>query len=254
MPIAILIDVASNVATNKTPDIGVVCDNSCYNVEFTFDDEWSGLPTKTARFNYNGKYTDVVFTGNVCKVPRLHDASSLTVGVFAGDLITTTEALIRCRKSVLAQHGSPSEPAPDVYAQIMALLNKGGASVEQIKSAVQDYMERNPQQGVSDEHIREVTADLLKAAKESGEFDGRPGKDGADGKPGKDGADGQPGKDGKDYVLTPADKKEIADMIEVPSGPGGSIPDNVLTTDDMDVITAAVISALPIYDGEVVAE
>ena len=38
---------------------------------------------------------------------------------------------------------------------------------------------------------------------------GEPGKDGQDGAPGKDGADG------KDYVLTEADKQEIAGMVEV---------------------------------------
>ena len=42
--------------------------------------------------------------------------------------------------------------------------------------------------------------------------------DGKDGNPGKDGADGQPGADGKDYILTEADKKEIANMVEVPEG------------------------------------
>ena len=42
-----------------------------------------------------------------------------------------------------------------------------------------------------------------------------------------DGKDGQPGKDGQDYVLTPADKTEIAEMaaelVEVPEGSGGGI-------------------------------
>jgi hypothetical protein len=67
-------------------------------------------------------------------------------------------------------------------------------------------------------------------------FDGQNGKDGytpvkgvdyfdgKDGAPGKDGADGKPGADGNDYVLTEADKKEIAEqaaeMVEVPSGGG----------------------------------
>ena len=46
-------------------------------------------------------------------------------------------------------------------------------------------------------------------------FDGQPGKDG------KDGVDGAPGADGKDYVLTEADKQEIAGMVEVTGG-GGS--------------------------------
>lgn len=53
--------------------------------------------------------------------------------------------------------------------------------------------------------------EALAQAKASGEFDGEPGKDGAD---------GQPGADGKDYVLTEADKQEIAQeaagMVEVP--------------------------------------
>ena len=54
--------------------------------------------------------------------------------------------------------------------------------------------------------------------------------DGKDGQPGKDGADGQPGADGKDgddYVLTDADKTEIAGMaaelVDVPEG-GDYIP------------------------------
>ena len=58
-------------------------------------------------------------------------------------------------------------------------------------------------------------------------FDGAPGAAGKDGYTpvkgvdyfdGKDGKDGEPGKDGKDYVLTDADKQEIAGMVEVPGG------------------------------------
>ena len=57
--------------------------------------------------------------------------------------------------------------------------------------------------------------------------DGKDGKDGYtpvkgvdyfDGQPGKDGQDGAPGADGKDYVLTEADKQEIAGMVEVTGG------------------------------------
>lgn len=59
---------------------------------------------------------------------------------------------------------------------------------------------------------------------------GEPGKDGAQGiqgetgpqgpqgEPGKDGADGAPGKDGQDYILTEADKQEIADLVDVSGG------------------------------------
>lgn len=49
---------------------------------------------------------------------------------------------------------------------------------------------------------------------------GNPGKDGADGLPGADGRDGEPGKDGEDYILTEADKAEIAQdaaaLVDVP--------------------------------------
>ena len=54
-------------------------------------------------------------------------------------------------------------------------------------------------------------------------FDGAPGEDGKDGyTPVKgvdyfDGKDGEPGEDGKDYVLTDADKAEIAGMVDVGS-------------------------------------
>ena len=116
----------------------------------------------------------------------------------------------------------------------MDLLEKGGASAEAIQQAVQDYLEKNPPPGVSDDHIREVTAAQLQEAKESGEFDGPPGDPGASAyqiavKNGFEGSEEEwlASLKGERYVLTPADKEEI---------------------------TAAVISALPIYDGEVVAE
>lgn len=50
-----------------------------------------------------------------------------------------------------------------------------------------------------------------------------PGPAGKDGKDGKDGVDGAPGADGKDYVLTEADKQEIAGMVEVTGGGSESI-------------------------------
>lgn len=68
-------------------------------------------------------------------------------------------------------------------------------------------------------------------------FDGAPGKDGADGAPGKDGKDGEPGpagkdgENGKDYVLTEADKQEIAGMVEVSGGGGDSAPEVYVGTE-----------------------
>jgi hypothetical protein len=96
--------------------------------------------------------------------------------------------------------------------------------------------------------LPEAVNDALAQAKASGEFKGEPGapgekgdpgekgeqgekgdpgpagadgQPGEKGEPGEKGADGQPGADGKDYVLTDADKQEIAelaaDMVDVPT-------------------------------------
>lgn len=101
----------------------IVCGNSDYVAAFDFDDEWSAYDTKTARFVYCGKCTDVVFTGNECPIPVMQDTRSLTVGVYAGDLHTTTPTYISCVPSILCDNGIPADPTPDVYNQLMELLN-----------------------------------------------------------------------------------------------------------------------------------
>ena len=89
---------------------------------------------------------------------------------------------------------------------------ESGATAEeaaQIQQNKEDIEKLNTDKLDADK-LTEAVNDALAQAKASGEFDG------------KDGADGQPGKDGKDYVLTEADKQEIAGMVEVP-GNGGNV-------------------------------
>ena len=110
-------------------DTHIVCGNSDYIAVFDFDEEWDAYETKTARFIWNGKYTDVVFTGTKCPVPVITGAFGVLVGVYAGDLHTTTAATVDTEKSILCRNGLPADPPPDVYAQIIAQLN-GMASPE----------------------------------------------------------------------------------------------------------------------------
>lgn len=110
-------------------DTHIVCGNSDYISVFDFDAEWDAYETKTARFIWNGKYTDVVFTGTKCPVPVITGAFGVLVGVYAGDLHTTTAATVDTEKSILCRNGLPADPPPDVYAQIIAQLN-GMASPE----------------------------------------------------------------------------------------------------------------------------
>ena len=124
---------------------------------------------------------------------------------------------------------------------------------EGLAQAIADYLEENPIEAgataaeaaqieqnkqsieklsvdkLDSSKLPEAVNDALAQAKASGEFDGAPGKDGEKGEkgdpgePGKDGQDGSPGKDGtdgKDYILTEADKQEIAELaselVDVP--------------------------------------
>lgn len=42
--------------------------------------------------------------------------------MYAGDLMTTTPAYIDCDNSILCGGGTPADPQPDVYAQLMAII------------------------------------------------------------------------------------------------------------------------------------
>ena len=139
------ITVRKKIAANNK-QARYVCGNSDYIIRFDFDAEWSGHDTKTARFEYDGKYQDVVFTGSECPVPIISGVYNFYVGVFAGDLRTTTPAYVPAKKSILCGAGVPADPMPDVYAQIMEKLNNLSADVspEDIAKAVEEYLQDNP--------------------------------------------------------------------------------------------------------------
>ena len=120
-----------NVVGKRAQTVGepvIVCGNSDYKINFAFDDEWAKLKIKTARFSYkrNGEphHLDIVFEGDMVDVPKLSKIREVEVGLFAGDLVTTTPAVIPCELSILCSGGVPDEPSEDVYSQIMELFNK----------------------------------------------------------------------------------------------------------------------------------
>lgn len=103
----------------------IVCGNKDYVAQFDFDSEWDSSETKTARFvREDGTYTDVSFTGTDCPIPALYRTGSVSIGVFAGDLITSSGASVWCRSCITDPDGLPADPPPDVYAQLMAKLNR----------------------------------------------------------------------------------------------------------------------------------
>ena len=263
----ISITVKNKVA--KADRVIIVCGNSDYTAVFDFDDEWSAYETKTARFVYCGTYTDVVFTGNECPIPVIQDARSLSVGVYAGDLHTTTPAYISCVPSILCGNCIPADPTPDVYNQIMELLNKeSGVWYPAVDDAgnmswTRSISETAPQpvnikgpkgdvgaQGKSAYELAQDNGFQGTMQEWLASLVGADGANGVDGNDGisptvsvtaitggnrvtitdaegaktfdvMDGAQGASGADGKDYVLTDADKQEIAEaaagFVDVPS-------------------------------------
>lgn len=107
----------------------IVCGNSDYTARFEFDEEWAGMEWKTARFVWPSPsgVVDVPFQGDTVAVPRLDNTKEVLIGVFSGNLCTTTAARVPCVLSIRCGSGAPSDPTPSQYDQIIELLNNGGA-------------------------------------------------------------------------------------------------------------------------------
>ena len=125
-------------------DSVIVCGNSDYSIRFTFDAEWTPGGIKTVRFVYlkNGAvaYTDVVMESDTVEVPILSNTKEVRVGVFEGDLRTTTPAVIPCELSIRCGTGEPEDPTPSQYDQIMALLSKEYALTDEEKDEIAEIV------------------------------------------------------------------------------------------------------------------
>ena len=219
----------------------IVCGNSDYVAHFDFDSEWDEYTTKTAHFEWGGRYEDRVFTGNECAVPVVYSINALTIGVFAGDIHSTTPAFFKCVPCGQDSDSIPADPTPDVYAQIMELLNKGSGIWY---PAVDDAGNMSWTRSMSETEPQPVNIKGQKGDAGALRVDGKDGispavsvaaitggnrititdAEGAktfDVMDGARGEQGNSGADGKDYVLTDADKQEIAEtaagLVDVPS-------------------------------------
>ena len=107
-------------------DTEIVCGNSDYTVTFDFDAEWDGCEVKTARFVYyeNGMPLrhDIPFSGNTVSVPPVYGTCELAVGVYAGNIRTSTGAVIQCIPCITDGQPFHPEPSDDIYEQLMELL------------------------------------------------------------------------------------------------------------------------------------
>ena len=178
------ITVAEKIATNTTPGAVIVCGNSDYTVTFDLDAEWAAETARTARFVYYkdglSRYQDVAFTGNTVAVPTLYGVAYVLVGLYAGNLRTTTPAKVLCDRSILCgdavEQITPEEKAGLVAkmgdlaaletkdkSSLVAAINEvaksggsGSVSEDQIAAAVEAYFAEHPVPGGSAVRIAEV--------------------------------------------------------------------------------------------------
>lgn len=104
----------------------IVCGNSDYTAVFDFDSEWDAYDLKTARFVWlNGGqpvYADVLFSGTSAAIPAVYDTYALMIGVYAGDIHTTTAARVPCVPCITGEASEHPAPPPDIYEQISAFI------------------------------------------------------------------------------------------------------------------------------------
>lgn len=123
----------------------VISHNSDYVAEFEFDEEWHDK-VKTVYFVCeDGSYQAVVMSGNSCDVPMMAgEHRRIFVGIQAGAaekpsvLKTTRPCCLKVKDSIADYLGEQiPDPAPDVYQQIMAML-------ESITSPTWDAVQDKP--------------------------------------------------------------------------------------------------------------
>ncbi len=238
-----------------------VCDNSDFVAKFAFDAEWEAYENKTARFCYNNSYVDVVFTGNECPVPIISGTYFFNIGVYAGNLRTTTPARVPCKKSILCGSESESSASQEVRNEFLDVLDKRTGDLADLTTEAKDTLvaainevarssgSESMDLRVADGYIQYSTdsgstwTSLIAVAELKGDK-GNPGTPGAAGAPGKDGA----GMDitgatvGQIAKITAVDtdgKPTAWEPVDMPSGGGG----RVFGTYDYTVLASGTIPA-----------
>lgn len=202
-----------NISVNVTnkraiPEGGkvIVCGNSGYTLTFTFDEEWADYETKTARFAFfkdgEARHIDRVFSGAAVAVPVLSGIHFVMVGVFAGDLQTTTPAKIPCETSILCFEGAPEDPPEDVYNQIMALLTTGGGTAG---ASAYDIAVSNGFEGTETEWLESLKGETGPQGSQGEK--GETGEQGPQGEKGDTGAQGPQGEKGEAGAQGPQGEK-----------------------------------------------
>lgn len=105
----------------------IVCNNSDYVVRFVLDSEWDALALRTMRIVYDSyTHTDIAFSGDTVALPTIIDRTSIGIGLYSGDIHTSTCAMFDCERSVMGKNShAVAPPSSDVYNEIVEMINDG---------------------------------------------------------------------------------------------------------------------------------
>lgn len=105
----------------------IVCNNSDYVVRFVLDSEWDALALRTMRIVYDSyTHTDIAFSGDTVALPTIIDRTSIGIGLYSGDIHTSTCAMFDCERSVMGKNSNAvAPPSSDVYNEIVGMINDG---------------------------------------------------------------------------------------------------------------------------------
>ena len=123
----ITVTIRDKIATAEGSPV-IVCGNDDYRVIFDFDSEWDEIEIKTMRiawtdtFSGQPRHTDIPFILNFSAIPVIADAYEVSIGVYAGNLKTTTPARVPCERCITDGGTYHEDPDPQTYAALLALL------------------------------------------------------------------------------------------------------------------------------------
>ena len=129
------IAVENGVASQRDTAV-YICGSGDFTAVFAFEAGWPVEDLKTARFQTESTYQDVLFRGNACPVPVFTNARKLEVGVYCGNLRTTTPARIAIREGIRSTWGPPEDPVPSLYDQILEAVGETDLRLEEVTDGV----------------------------------------------------------------------------------------------------------------------
>lgn len=125
-----------NKIAQPVGDPTIVCGNDGYNIVLDLDEEWDDYEIKTMRvawvdtFSGQPRHIDVPYILNFAALPVIADAYEVQLGVYAGNIKTSTPATVPCERCITDGGTYHEDPEPETYAALLELLRSlGGGGV-----------------------------------------------------------------------------------------------------------------------------